>query len=310
MIRLAILSRLAAGAGSADSAGACASLVARLGCGEWAVTQLCSSLCESLTPLSLAAAQAAQQAGPVELPLLFMEPADLFDTWGHQQQVAPPVVDITQLLCNASRPCNLTFATKGTLQGGLLAPNPQHPEAGYEIFFESTSNHTALHYGSQEDSEAAGDAAPPPPKKEKKEVKSIYFTTTVDFLTYTVPVPTLFNFNLRNPEARRSSCDDNWGLSISLDQVRVGQLNNFVNPIPLKTVSCIPKSMTRSDDGKTYVILTICRDAGLRPMVASGPLGVDSFSAQKLVPAFYDRESFDDPNLPSIVFMRVSQGLL
>ena len=96
----------------------------------------------------------------------------------------------------------------------------------------------------------------------KAEPKSIYFTTTPDFHTFT-------------------------------SSIRVAALNNFSQPTK-SSVGCIAKSMTRSDDGQKYTIMTICNDAGLRPMVASSPLGVLSFSAQRLAPSFYDH---DDNNL-------------
>ena len=56
---------------------------------------------------------------------------------------------------------------------------------------------------------------------------------------------------------------------------------------------CIPKSMARSDDGGKYVVMTICSDAGLRPMVAT-TMTEGGFSEQRLKPSFWDH---DDNNL-------------
>ena len=226
---------------------ACAALAARLGCADWSVAELCPDFC-AREPERTKSAPAAATA---ELPLLFMDPSDIRDTWGHQQLVATPAVDVTSAVCNASRPCSLGHpGLAAPLQGGLMAPNPLRPAAGYEIFFSSKA--TAEEY----------DVANKLQEDPGAEPKSVYFTTTPDFNTFTKPI-------------------------------RVAALNNFSKPTK-KSVGCIAKSMTRSDDGRKYVIMTICNDAGLRPMVASSPLGVLSFSAQRELPSFWDH---DDNNL-------------
>jgi hypothetical protein len=184
-----------------------------------------------------------------------MDPSDIHDAWGHQQLVATPAVDVTASVCNASRPCNLRHpGLARPLQGGLMAPNPLRPAAGYEIFFESSNTEDTYDEVGTGDGQLREDPA--------KEPKSIYFTTTPDFNTFTTPI-------------------------------RVAALNNFSKPTE-KSVGCISKSMTRSDDGRKYVVMTICNDAGLRPMVASSPLATLSFSAQRLEPSFWDH---DDNNL-------------
>ena len=146
-----------------DDSHACTSLVARLGCGEWTVAELCPRHCAG------ASTEAPQSTAASDLPLLFMSTSDIHDTWGHQQLVAPPVVDITSAVCNASHPCNLTHPgfmhPAGTkvkrVQGGLLAPNPQRKEAGYEIFYATVVGKTVDH---------------------------IWFVTTRDFRTYSEPI--------------------------------------------------------------------------------------------------------------------------
>lgn len=112
-----------------DSQAACAALVARLGCEEWSVAELCPRYCATTEPEQNTAATS-------ELPMLFMAASDIRDTWGHQVLVAPPVLDITSQLCNSSHPCDLSHPRLvGTIQGGLMAPSPMHPEAGYELFY-------------------------------------------------------------------------------------------------------------------------------------------------------------------------------
>ena len=188
---------------------ACAALAARLGCADWSVAELCPDLCAEPERTDGAPAAAA------ELPLLFMDPSDIRDTWGHQQLVATPAVDVTSAVCNASRPCSLGHpGLAAPLQGGLMAPNPLRPAAGYEIFF--SSKNTAEEY----------DVASRLQEDPGAEPKSVYFTTTPDFNTFTKPI-------------------------------RVAALNNFSKPTK-KSVGCIAKSMTRSDDGHKYVIMTIC----------------------------------------------------
>eukprot|EP01047_Picozoa_sp_COSAG01_P043367 COSAG01_NODE_3846_length_5644_cov_48.943192_5_plen_292_part_00 len=253
-----------------DDKEACADLAARLGGCDRSVAVLCPAHCSSSSsrrhgttaaasaPSSASSSASSPAARPTlaQLPLLFMDPGDIRDTWGHQQLVATPVVDVTAAVCNnasRSNPCSLDHPGLAyPLQGGVMAPNPLRPSAGYEIFFESRETAEGL------DARASSLLREDP----KVEPKSVYFMTTPDFHSFTAPI-------------------------------RVAALNNFSNPTN-KSVGCIPKSMTRSDDGLKYVIMTICNDAGLRPMVASSPLGVLSFSAQRLTPSFWDH---DDNNL-------------
>ena len=96
--------------------------------------------------------------------------------------------------------------------------------------------------------------------------KSVYFMTTRDFVTYS-------------------------------PAVRVASINRFVispawNKTFLSPHSCMAKSIARSHSGSKYVILSICADEGIRPMVADGPLALDSFTAQPLMPAFWDHDVF------------------
>ena len=83
--------------------------------------------------------------------------------------------------------------------------------------------------------------------------KSVYFMTTRDFVTYS-------------------------------PAIRVASINRFVispswNKTFLSPHSCMAKSIARSHSGSKYVILSICADEGIRPMVADGPLVLDSFTA-------------------------------
>eukprot|EP01046_Picozoa_sp_COSAG06_P070037 COSAG06_NODE_19390_length_840_cov_2.024291_2_plen_172_part_00 len=132
---------------AADQRQACDHLAQRLGCDDGAVATLCPAQCGVVGAASNTRAAAAPPSPPAELPLLFMDPSDIRDTWGHQQLVATPAVDVTATVCNARRPCSLAHpGLARPLQGGLMSPNPLRPAAGYEIFFESSNIADVLEY--------------------------------------------------------------------------------------------------------------------------------------------------------------------
>ena len=146
-----------------------------------------------------------------------------------------------------------------TIRGGLLPPNPQRPAAGYEIFFQSFGP-GPYHGGG--DAGAAGRSGPrarggsgsTATVTSSRTVAGIYMMTTPNFLNYSAPQ-------------------------------RVATLNNWT-VTPKHVSNCIPESMARSDGGDRYVIMIICSDAGLRPIVATTPppwgAGAGGFSAVQL----------------------------
>eukprot|EP01048_Picozoa_sp_COSAG05_P010367 COSAG05_NODE_907_length_6645_cov_18.681638_9_plen_319_part_00 len=251
-------------------AAACADIAVRLGCQDTSVRELCPERCGAsgwpLEPQPRPQSQSQQQ-----LPLLFMEESDLFDPWGHQTLTAPPVVDITTQVCNSSHRCDLGHpGLATTIQGGLMAPNPRRPTVGYEIFF--SSYHSGPFGDALIKAATDGDASTRTGTNRlfatsDVHVQGIYMTTTTNFYNYTTPI--------------RVAVLNNW-------------TSNFINN---RNVSgCIPKSMARSDAGDRYVIMIICSDAGLRPIVAVTPPWEkpDSFSPVRLEPEFWDH---DDNNL-------------
>jgi hypothetical protein len=177
------------------------------------------------------------------------------------------VIDITAQVCNSSHPCDLGHpGLASTIQGGLLAPNPRRPSAGYEIFF--SSYHSGPFDDASTKAATGGDVSTRTENDHTDvHVQGIYMTTTTNFHNYTTPI--------------RVAVLNNW-------------TSNFINH---RNVSgCIPKSMARSDLGDRYVIMIICSDAGLRPIVTTTPPWVkpDSFSPVRLQPEFWDH---DDNNL-------------
>lgn len=179
------------------------------------------------------------------LPFLFMTQEDIQKPWGLQWPVTSGIA--ANLSAGPLNYTKIPDYAKMVVQGGLMMPNPNRPEAGFELFYE--------------------DKLPTESKKTSNTSLAIFFVTTTDFITYSSPV-------------------------------QVGELNAFnetsrqLNP---KLVGCVIKSIARSDDGHHYCALTICNDAGVRPMVATWPLhNSTSFSPQQLVPAFWDH---DDLNL-------------
>lgn len=203
--------------------------------------------------------------------LLFMIPDDVLDRWGkmYPKQVLPEPVpsSVCGADCDTSRPWG-PAATGGArsayIQGGLLAPNPRRPAAGYELFFQSTASSVAELLGARSDAAAAAGStvAVPVPG----EPKGIFFSTTTDFVHFTPPA-------------------------------RVATLNSWDNATQRqfpKAKGCIPKSMARSDDGDAYAILTICNDAGFRPITGASPWLPGGFGSASIAPAFWDH---DDSNL-------------
>ena len=208
--------------------------------------------------LACVAANKAVAAGAVasaSLPLLFMEPADLVDTWGKQSVVAPDLRNLTAELCPG---CHLSHpALQYLVSGGLLSPNPRRPSAGMELFFASSSVVSILTTAELAQIESR--------ELQPEWAKSIFYTTTLDFVSFT-------------------------------PAIRVASINRLVvngsAPAWLAPHNCLAKSIARSHDGGRYVMLTTCADEGIRPMVADGPLGLDSFSTQQLYPAFWDHDVF------------------
>ena len=208
---------------------------------------------------------------PSELPLLFMEPSDLVDPWGKQFMEAPDTQTLTSDLCPG---CDLSHPGLQLLvTGGLMAPNPLRPAAGMELLFASESELavvTAVELDQSDGLGAANDR-----ERRPQWAKSIYFMTTLDFITYT-------------------------------PAVRVGSINqhNVSDPTRpwLAPHSCLAKSVARSHDGSRYVMLTTCADEGIRPMVAvinettqgsaGSSLAPGSFTPQQLMPAFWDHDVF------------------
>ena len=199
-------------------------------------------------------------AGPpavslASLPLLFMEPADLVNPWGKQSAVAPDLQNLTAQLC---RGCHLSHqALQHLVAGGLFPPNPRRPAAGMELFFASASEVSSLttaELGQAVDQEWRPEWA-----------KSIYYTTTLDFVTFA-------------------------------PAIRVASINrltvNSSAPAWLAPHNCLAKSIARSNDGRRYVMLTTCADEGIRPMVADELIAVDCFTEQELRPAFWDHDVF------------------
>ena len=204
----------------------------------------------------------------VPLPLLFMSADDLFTPWGKQTMVAPSMENVSAQVCGSPHHCD--FSHPGIwqlLQGGLMSTNPLRPDAGFELFF-ATGDDTAIYSSTERAGAGSGWA------------KSIYFMTTRDFVTYT-------------------------------SAVRVASINRInaterSYPPWLEPHSCMAKSIARSHDGGRYVILSNCADEGIRPMVATttkAPLALDSFSAQALLPAFWDHGKCDNQYNPLRVLL-------
>ena len=113
-------------------------------------------------------AATAVAAAPASLPMLFMTAADVRSPRGLQYPVATPAVDMTATLCAPAAPlCNVTtLAMRNLVQGGLMAPNPLRPEAGYELFYVDDVGVDDVGGG----------------------VEGLFYLTTVDFLAFTAPV--------------------------------------------------------------------------------------------------------------------------
>ena len=119
---------------------------------------------------TIAATAAVVAATPASsLPMLFMTAADVRNPQGLQYPVAMPAVDVTASLCAPAPLCNVTTrAMRNLVQGGLMAPNPLSPEAGYELFYVD-------HAGVDGDAGSSG-------------VEGLFYLTTVDFVAFTAPV--------------------------------------------------------------------------------------------------------------------------
>lgn len=210
---------------------------------------------------------------PSELPLLFMEPGDLVDPWGKQFLEAPDTQNMTSSLCPG---CDLSHpGLQQLVPGGLMGPNPLRPAAGIELLFASASELSVVTPAELEQSDGPGTATDR--EWHPQYARSIYFMTTLDFITYT-------------PAVRVAS---------------INQLNESTDPTRpwLAPHSCLAKSIARSHDGGRYTMLTTCADEGIRPMVAAinataqqgsagNSLALDSFTPQRLIPAFWDHDVF------------------
>ena len=95
------------------------------------------------------------------LPLLFMTQEDIQEPWGLQWPVTSGIA--ANLSAGPLNDTRIPDYFKSVVQGGLMAPNPNRPEAGFELFYEEklpTSNKSL----------------------------GIFFVTTTDFITYSSPL--------------------------------------------------------------------------------------------------------------------------
>jgi hypothetical protein len=198
---------------------------------------------------------ATPQAAPAaqRLPLLFMShSSDLHDPWGLQYSVSNTATALnSSFATKMTARCNGSFPVpkyaSNVIMGGLLSPNPRRPRAGFELFFTAVGDACVSGDGSQTDVLRAD--------RPVVLAKSICYTTTLDFCTYSPPV-------------------------------RSGVINRGVH-----ANGCLVKSLARNTAGTAYTVFTSCMDSGIRPMVATTPWEQDNFTAQSEVAAFHDHDA-------------------